>query len=169
MQRDADAVWRAAGSSLRCNCRLPLVRIPQPWAHCTGADQLQQWFKLFRLESQALLKTKLDVVRQTEQWVPASTCTATTTPSCQWQEATSHNSDCAIRRLALHFATGLLPAGTQAHAPPLIFDGLELGTRCNDTRPPIQVPTVPNRGFLKGPSYTQSDSGTEVYVDYGEV
>eukprot|EP01046_Picozoa_sp_COSAG06_P011810 COSAG06_NODE_679_length_13142_cov_15.143832_16_plen_443_part_00 len=55
------------------------------------------------------------------------------------------HSDCAIRRLALEFATGLLPPAMLSSAPPLIFDGLELGTRCNDTRPqPPPPPPLPH-------------------------
>ena len=43
------------------------------------------------------------------------------------------HSDCAVRRLALEFASEVLPESL--HAMPVVFDGLELGTRCNDTRP----------------------------------
>ena len=45
------------------------------------------------------------------------------------------NSDCAIRRLALKFADQVLD--NSLNAMPVVFDGLELGARCNDTRPTL--------------------------------
>lgn len=69
------------------------------------------------------------------------------------------HSDCAIRRLALEFAQQQLLSPSFF---PAVFDGLELSTRCNDTRPSIHDSAVPSRAQISLPA----QSSNTIYVDY---
>ena len=134
---------------------------------CTGADpELQQWYQLFRLGQSSAVPNP--------EWLafakpgngslpPAPAPKPHPPPANNPLGKIPQHSDCAIRRLALEFATGLLPGAMQAVAPPVIFDGLELATRCNDTRPHAQQPAAMRSAELRADA--RSATGTEVYVD----
>ena len=66
------------------------------------------------------------------------------------------HSDCAIRRLALEFADQILDKSL--NVMPVVFDGLELGTRCNDTRPTL-------RGDASGATKKSSAFANPIFVD----
>jgi hypothetical protein len=76
------------------------------------------------------------------------------------------HSDCAVRRLALEFAESLLPSGM--NGAPSIFDGLELGTRCNDTRPSNQAAVAAAEEAAVAGVDDMGGVATEaeIYVDY---
>ena len=72
-------------------------------------------------------------------------------------------SDCAIRRLALEYSASLLGLGSPL---PEVFDGLELGVRCNDTRPTAHRTTRPTR--TPADAASSVGGGSTVYVDCGK-
>jgi hypothetical protein len=81
--------------------------------------------------------------------------------------AIPQHSDCAIRQLAQQFALGILEPWMMTEAAPAVFDGLELGTRCNASRPNAGPPSSLGPPAAAGEGGGAADAAI-IYVDYAK-